>query len=1745
MNFSNRGRKTIKKIKAGLPAVMFVVVLFAGVLAIFFSFNRNRQSLPGIDINDLQSFSNIRNVLEQVIGRDRGQDVIVAQSSGSAGGEATSCEKFGVNLLVGPERPDDYASIAEEGMGYFLHVLQGGQEEVGPMASALNSSGLTGVVRFCDADAETGGQDPDCQLRTDVTGNSCASGTQAGSLIVEIADQSSAPFVAAPVNEPSAEHWFGRAPSDLVTFYRCFSERVRDSGFGDKITIAGPTFNVRHSDGTESFKARYRAFVNGGGAEYVDMWTFNFYDRAPGQSGFNIENTLEFLAGEVTDGKPWGIDETGDFGAWPGDFGTLASHVKVLAENEQVSYALFFNALGLDTERWPGLQIKAQGQNHFPDVFAELDDESCKVSEEPLPVNPNSQNIDPETAEYLEVLPHWTLQSCQVEEKNTNGRPSKDGALAVGLDLNPCNDHNNDPNKYPGKLPYGYECANKSENWTAGFAYTGGMRKFPTVRYLASLNSTDDNAYSSPCKSNGVNNITDNLSYLQRNGGQGPFKLWFSSEFPGLGRMIRVSDGTTQNIKVALLGGASGCGILNWEDIETDPLENRDVELRLHPLNLSLIKHSGGPAVSSSDDLSLLQKILALLADLFRGAAIPTNENKSGKLFCKDIPGVPIDRFRTKDTKRMNFVDDNPQGPYEYLFEAPYNYELTKDMVCDAQFHGSLTGLNGGDVIGVTGAGCTLGNIKQISNKELHEKGTAEGIGLVSIDPITGICSSVNLCGINVTCGTSHGDIYRACHPKGSKGVTKVGRNPFLRWERSGYEKTDLIGMAQLIYNTWNLERIKAPYKIIHNVNAGLKTEWGTRVYDLQYPEAAPEHASKDHGALLEQPLLSEVQEWNRKLETRPGQDFDPETLPQEHPLEDNVTYLDPPVLYQTVHVGGYNLAVTTDASGPSGVSKANNNYYYPWLGQVPRMWERMAVFMDNSKNIVVGQAYDTENPVASNPEVDGDLKDLLIGFCGDPCPNGEPIGECDCFARSQDEVDPLEQWLFAPRTSEGLESGAGFATALDVSNVQCVDRPGGSQPPQVPPPDPENCESDPVSEGMTRPATGSISTNYIASSHPGLDIASGFGTNILAAQTGRVVFVRNTQINDSQFKGHGNGGPKGEKCISSKSDPCDWRSLNDAITDNYADWTRLYGNVIGISHGGTTTIYAHLLSGSITVTEGQCVNEGDIIAQMGSTGNSTGSHLHFELRNYQCTNYFDPNCTIDPAGLITRDANGNNIGPPVPPGGNADNLPFCDEVGLGEEFDDDPGYQGTPRPGGIDCIIKTAAETVGVHPAILFAIGKKETQWDCSPTWDIWNTGSRTECTGDPEQTAFASRNRGAWEGRINNGLCPVDVRGITQFSAAGGPTGGFASDGHQGCADTFNGVVSSNLGLMEQCVSALGIELTALTPDDNPFYDEFSSDPRFTRHRVGDAACATAIYARDFAAQRNNNTPLTMEEWSEINLYQGDSEALGLAGNILWDFSTAYHGTCSGVYSVYCELSNQYAFDAIHEGFFDDLECDFSERLSTPTPGQGQNGACPLNKRANQWTQGPSHSRCEYRAIFPNTYEAVDIPSGSDSTIIAPVTTEYQLIAPWDNTYTQCSNSGVDLNNATPYDGGWVIEGTKNGITYRLVHVEPTDENKNSHPLGTVAEGEPFSNMGLFNGQVGADWPQEYNPNFDTTDSCWSRSHLHFNMQGGDADEFISRNCSNSGEPFVSSGWETDANTCCNYPGGASNCNQPIPSN
>jgi len=115
---------------------------------------------------------------------------------------------------------------------------------------------------------------------------------------------------------------------------------------------------------------------------------------------------------------------------------------------------------------------------------------------------------------------------------------------------------------------------------------------------------------------------------------------------------------------------------------------------------------------------------------------------------------------------------------------------------------------------------------------------------------------------------------------------------------------------------------------------------------------------------------------------------------------------------------------------------------------------------------------------------------------------------------------------------------------------------------------------------GWARPSGGYISSHYgprihpiygIARLHAGIDLATPCGRPVYAANSGRI---------------------------------------------SYSGWLGTSGNFIRVTHSdGYTTGYAHLQSGSLYVKLGETVVTGQLIGRIGTTGGSTGCHLHLETR--------------------------------------------------------------------------------------------------------------------------------------------------------------------------------------------------------------------------------------------------------------------------------------------------------------------------------------------------------------------------------------------------------------------------------------------------------------------------------------------------------------------------------------------------
>jgi len=188
---------------------------------------------------------------------------------------------------------------------------------------------------------------------------------------------------------------------------------------------------------------------------------------------------------------------------------------------------------------------------------------------------------------------------------------------------------------------------------------------------------------------------------------------------------------------------------------------------------------------------------------------------------------------------------------------------------------------------------------------------------------------------------------------------------------------------------------------------------------------------------------------------------------------------------------------------------------------------------------------------------------------------NGKKDEKTKLMAKAENELGTAEK-LLAQNEAESKEILAGI-TAME----KAASRPsrGGS-----------------ISQSNTKPSNSGSSSSQVS-------------TNGMYSITGTRYAItspfgyRTSPVGRGQefHKGIDIGAPYGAPVYSLK-----------AGTVTYAGWMEGYGNVVVVSHGDISTLYAH--NSSLSVSVGQTVSGGQQLSNVGSTGWSTGPHIHFEV---------------------------------------------------------------------------------------------------------------------------------------------------------------------------------------------------------------------------------------------------------------------------------------------------------------------------------------------------------------------------------------------------------------------------------------------------------------------------------------------------------------------------------------------------
>ncbi len=187
-------------------------------------------------------------------------------------------------------------------------------------------------------------------------------------------------------------------------------------------------------------------------------------------------------------------------------------------------------------------------------------------------------------------------------------------------------------------------------------------------------------------------------------------------------------------------------------------------------------------------------------------------------------------------------------------------------------------------------------------------------------------------------------------------------------------------------------------------------------------------------------------------------------------------------------------------------------------------------------------------------------------------------------------QIADIQSELYAQQqaaaAAAAAQNSSSDSSSGDSSSSDNADELPASNPPAEPPPATTSSNGTLQWPSYSRDVRSEFGYRYHPVTgewrgHTGIDIANNFGDTICAAASGTVCFVN---------------------C------PCPGENYTDSSVGGG------YGNYVMIDHGnGVVTLYGHCRD--IYVSSGQYVSAGQAIAEVGSTGTSTGPHIHFEVR--------------------------------------------------------------------------------------------------------------------------------------------------------------------------------------------------------------------------------------------------------------------------------------------------------------------------------------------------------------------------------------------------------------------------------------------------------------------------------------------------------------------------------------------------
>jgi murein DD-endopeptidase MepM/ murein hydrolase activator NlpD len=1112
-------------------------------------------------------------------------------------------------------------------------------------------------------------------------------------------------------------------------------------------------------------------------------------------------------------------------------------------------------------------------------------------------------------ASFIELPADWNMDSC--ERVITQG--GSNDTIAGAIPIKKCTNGRSEGNRT-------IACVNR---WVLAYAETIAVENFPLLNLLSSAEPTESNNVRPACYYNMVNNVTKDEFKKDNNGNEIPGEIISQALNYGkdFSELLKFSGGGKEEVDLGYprLGTAVSCTALNWDNQIYPPklnIQNYNNSL----LNVPPQKIDGNAATTNGPD-SFWVKLLDTIKSIFTFKnSIKSQETINIKnvntirtdgldYACGNVIGMKITKVNESDgllPERQKRVVINQNKEV---------FDLTNTQICDMQYiNGSVSGLticemtNGQQVRGSSGE--TMfgqGYLKYRTYRDINGDIIKECLN-----------QNITFCGRQFDCEDSISSLYSQCKSIGASvkdGAGDVSGNPIYIYSSKGYDNLTLPGMNMALYNAKFISGdVNSPFDVLTGENIGIRLPVTRITFDLntQVLPYFPDKSKADNQ--------------------------DPKAIKSS--LSSLISYKKTDYNYK-YPVADSSFAVV---GGAAGVYKYD--YYFPYIGKLPYVYERLSVINSNQNESKTGETLRYQPIVPNDIVYDPQLK---------YCSQDGGTGTEDCYTN-----DPCSDSIVKYLEGNNLTFFQ-CKSCQDSSGGTSGNEPGSKIDGLQSPVDDNSTSriSFRFADQDKRPDTLiSCQTNSaVPICHTGLDIA-GYASDIYSAGAGRVVEA-------------GFDGSYGNKIV-----------IEHTLTDGTKKWT----------------LYAHLASMNVKV--GDMVTENTKIGYMGNTSTKTfGVHLHFEIRNknaytngafedplqvyntargsssggssggtsggtsgetsgensascsiqskfiqasirysgdisrikrvvfhhtvapFQAViNYFKSGSggvsahyvlsktgelvqmvedqdiayttqnnnsdtinieiehlstepfteeqykvlssfaatmakkynipldrqhfighkeaggelTLCPANLdidrIVNDAKSGNCGGTSGSSTNSQNCPTSNS-----NFGD--------KPSSLNCLIKRVADSINsggerISAEAIYAVAKTETKLNCSPTAGTWTQGAanKAECTGDPDQIAWPNRNAST-----------SDIRGLTQISP-----GTFKVD-----ALSFD-----EAGLVK-CIEDIGSSTTI----DGDFVDGLLGDSRFTRKKVGQALCMTALMMAKYGTKHNGGAPASIEKWNQAS--------------------------------------------------------------------------------------------------------------------------------------------------------------------------------------------------------------------------------------------------------------------------------------